>query len=369
MGEVYRARDLKLRREVAIKVLPAAVSNDPERLQRLEREACLLASLNHPLIGAIYGVEEHAGVYGLVLELVEGQTLAERLAAGPLPVAETLALARQIIDALDAAHERGIIHRDLKPGNVKVTPEGIVKVLDFGLAKAVVDEAPAAELTHSPTITIEGTRSGTILGTAAYMSPEQARGKTVDKRTDIWAFGCVLYELVIGRRAFHGETTSDMIAAILGREPVIGATPSATLLPQRAKAPWQAGALLSIGLILISVAFLAWRIGFQRTAQTPEWSTAQAVATQLTNYGGTEASGAISPNGRSFVFVSDHGGTPDIWLRQVSGGEPVRLTNDADEEANLVYAPEASRSISHVSDKAGLPSGALALSEGRLERS
>ena len=206
MGEVYRAHDSRLDRDVAIKVLPRAVAADPERLRRFEREARLLASLNHPHIGAIYGVEEVDGHPALVLELVDGETLADRLRRGPLPPAETLGLARQLADALDAAHERGIIHRDLKPANLKVTPDGQLKVLDFGLARAdATDDAPVSS-TESPTLTSPATRAGVILGTATYMSPEQARGRPIDKRTDIWAFGCVLFEMLTGRAPFSGET-------------------------------------------------------------------------------------------------------------------------------------------------------------------
>ena len=219
MGEVWRARDRNLGREVAIKVLPAAFTLDPDRRARFAREARLLASLNHPHIGAIYGVEDAGDVRGLVLELVEGPTLADRLKAGPLPLAEVLAIARQIADALDAAHERGIIHRDLKPANIKIAPDGVVKVLDFGLAKAVADDVSGSDLAGAPTATTWGTREGLILGTAAYMSPEQARGRQLDKRTDNWAFGCVLYEMLTGHPAFSGETTSDLIAAILERDP------------------------------------------------------------------------------------------------------------------------------------------------------
>jgi eukaryotic-like serine/threonine-protein kinase len=227
MGEVYRARDTKLRRDVAIKILPQIFTSDPERLARFEREAQMLAALNHSHIGAIYGVEDAGGVRALVLELVEGETLAERLRRGSVPVVEALAIARQIADALEAAHERSIVHRDLKPANVKITPDGQVKVLDFGLAKAVVSNTTGPDLSQSPTLTENGTFEGAILGTAAYMSPEQARGKAVDKRTDIWAYGCVLYEMLTGRKAFAGETASDAIAAILEREPDLTKLPAA----------------------------------------------------------------------------------------------------------------------------------------------
>ena len=221
MGEVYRAHDVKLGRDVAIKILPPVFTRDAERRARFEREARVLATLNHPHIGAIYGLEHAGDAKALVLELVEGQTLAERLAAGPLSIAEVVVIGHQIADALEAAHEKGIVHRDLKPANIKVTPTGTVKVLDFGLAKATGPDLP-----HSPTITVDATREGTILGTAAYMSPEQARGQTIDKRTDIWAFGCVLYEMLTGRVAFDRPTVSDTIAAIIEREPDWRALPA-----------------------------------------------------------------------------------------------------------------------------------------------
>jgi eukaryotic-like serine/threonine-protein kinase len=221
MGEVYRARDTKLGREVAIKTLPSTFTSNTERRARFEREARVLATLNHPHIGAIYGLEHADGVQALVLELVEGETLAERLVNGPLSISAGLAIGRQIADALNAAHEKGIVHRDLKPANIKITPNGTVKVLDFGLAKATGPNLP-----HSPTITVDATRDGTVLGTAAYMSPEQARGQPVDKRTDIWAFGCVLYEMLTGRPVFDRATFSDTVAAIIEREPDWSALPA-----------------------------------------------------------------------------------------------------------------------------------------------
>src|SRR5215470_16385305 len=228
MGEVYRARDLKLKREVAIKILPEEFSSDADRVSLFHREAEVLASLNHPNIAAIYDLQEADGAQFLVLELVEGETLADRIAHGPIPVEEALSIAKSICEALEAAHERGIVHRDLKPANVKVTPDGKVKVLDFGLAKAM-DSAPAsAPLSNSPTM-LSGSMGGMILGTAAYMSPEQARGSVVDKRADIWAFGCVLYEMLTGRQTFpNGETASDTLAGILTREPDWQALPYAT---------------------------------------------------------------------------------------------------------------------------------------------
>jgi serine/threonine-protein kinase len=219
MGEVYRALDTKLRREVAIKVLPPAFAQSSERLARFEREAHVLASLNHPNIAAIYGLEEAAGVHHLVLELVPGETLAQRLALGALPVEEALAVCRQIADGLGAAHAKGVMHRDLKPANVMVMPDGKVKLLDFGLAKVFQDEPQATDFSQSPTLTADPTHDRTILGTAAYMSPEQARGDPLDKRTDVWSFGCVLYEALTGRHAFAGKSASDVLAAVLRGEP------------------------------------------------------------------------------------------------------------------------------------------------------
>jgi Tol biopolymer transport system component/tRNA A-37 threonylcarbamoyl transferase component Bud32 len=217
MGEVYRARDRKLHRDIALKILPEPFASDAARLMRFEREARALAALNHPHIAQIYGLEESNDARALVMELVEGETLAERTARGALPVPQAVVTARQIADALDAAHERGIIHRDLKPANIKLRPDGTVKVLDFGLAKAF--DSRIDEAAESPTMTAAGTRAGVILGTAAYMSPEQARGQAVDKRADIWAFGCVLYEMLTGRAAFAGQTVSDTVARILEGEP------------------------------------------------------------------------------------------------------------------------------------------------------
>jgi tetratricopeptide (TPR) repeat protein len=230
MGEVYRAFDTRLKREVAVKTLPDEFSRDPERLARFEREARMLAALNHPSVAAIYGLEEAEGTQLIVMELVPGETLSEKLSHGPLPLDEALKIARQIADALEAAHERGIIHRDLKPANIKVTPEGRVKVLDLGLAKVfdVKETGAGSDASLSPTLVIEGTQPGVILGTAEFMSPEQARGKSVDKRTDIWSFGCVLYELLTGRRIFAGETASDVLAAILTAEPRWDALPRET---------------------------------------------------------------------------------------------------------------------------------------------
>jgi serine/threonine protein kinase/Tol biopolymer transport system component len=229
MGEVYKAHDTKLGREVAIKVLPEAFAHDAERLSRFQREAKMLASLNHPNIATIHGLEHSNGTHFLIMELVSGETLAERIKRDrAVPIEEALAIAKQIAEALETAHEKGIIHRDLKPANVKVTPEGKVKVLDFGLAKAFAGDGASEDPSNSPTLSMTATMHGVILGTAAYMSPEQARGKSVDKRTDIWAFGCVLYELLTGKHAFEGETVTEILAAVLKGEPDWQVLPSTT---------------------------------------------------------------------------------------------------------------------------------------------
>ena len=233
MGEVYRARDTKLDRAVAIKILPESFAQDPERLARFEREAKILAALNHPNIAIVHGFEEANAIQALVMELVEGPTLADRITQGPIPLHETLGIARQIADALEAAHDRGIIHRDLKPANIKLRPDGTVKVLDFGLAKVLTGDgngSVATPLSHSPTITSPAmvTGVGMILGTAAYMSPEQAKGKPADKRSDVWAFGCVVYEMLTGARAFKGDDVSDTLAAVLRGEPDWRALPART---------------------------------------------------------------------------------------------------------------------------------------------
>ena len=241
MGEVYRAKDTKLGRDVALKILPASVTDDPERIARFRREAQVLASLNHPHIAAIYGFDDSGDTHALVLELVEGPTLADRIAKGPVPLEEALQIAQQIADALENAHEQGIIHRDLNPSNIKVRDDGTVKVLDFGLAKALEPSDPArlgggaSGLTQSPTITTPAmmTGIGTILGTAAYMSPEQAKGRPADKRSDVWAFGCVLYEMLTGARAFHAHEVTETLAYVLTREPDWSALPLSTTAAAR----------------------------------------------------------------------------------------------------------------------------------------
>ncbi len=229
MGEVYRARDPEVEREVAIKVLPAEMAWDSERLARFEREAKALAALQHPNVATLYGLERQDGQPFLVMELVEGETLAERIARGPLALDEAVPVFSQIADGLAAAHDRGLVHRDLKPANVKITPEGQVKVLDFGLAKAVDEKSTGSgsvDLTQSPTLTAGATAAGVLLGTAAYMSPEQVKGRPVDRRTDVWAWGCCFYEALTGKRAFEGDDVTDILASVLRDEPDWSALPS-----------------------------------------------------------------------------------------------------------------------------------------------
>jgi Tol biopolymer transport system component len=267
MGEVYRARDTKLNRDVALKVLPSEFALDADRLARFKREAQVLASLEHPNIGAIYGFEDSDGAHALVLQLIEGPTLADRIAQGAMPLDDALPVARQIAEALEAAHEKGVIHRDLKPANVKVTPDGTVKVLDFGLAKLLEVEGAASgetrayspAMTHSPTITTPAmTQLGVILGTAAYMSPEQAKGRPADKRSDIWAFGCLLYEMLTGKRAFDGEDVSDTLASVLRGDPDLTKLPASTAhsirpLLQRCLTKDARGRLQAIGEARIAI--------------------------------------------------------------------------------------------------------------------
>ena len=226
MGEVYRAKDLKLGREVAIKTLPSALAGDPDRLARFEREAKLLAALNHANIAVVHGLDDHDGTQYLAMELVEGETLEQKLKAGPLPVEDALRIALQIAEALEAAHGKGVVHRDLKPANIMVTPDGAVKVLDFGLAKAFSGAPNEASPAHSPALSVAMTQQGLVLGTAGYMSPEQASGQATDQRADIWAYGVVLYEMLTGLPLFTGESVPHILADVLKTEPDWGRLPA-----------------------------------------------------------------------------------------------------------------------------------------------
>ena len=371
MGEVYRARNTKLDREVAIKVLPAAFVSDPDRTARFAREAKTLAALNHPNIAAIYGIEESNGVSALVLELVEGPTLADRIARGPIPLEEALPIARQIADALDAAHEKGVVHRDLKPANIKVRQDGALKVLDFGLAKSMTGDGLATDLTQSPTVTAGPTREGMILGTAPYMSPEQARGHPIDKRTDIWAFGCIVYEMLTGHALFARGSLTDTLAAVINDEPdwsrlppetpsavrrllrrclereqkrrlrdigdarfeideiLVGFSASSSAGPEAAPAGHMrtslAGRRVVSGAALIIAGLVGagtaqFFIGGGSSAERPAQFTL-SFAGQIGNVADTTVP-TPSPDGQHFVFVAtNEAGTTSLWIRPLDSAE------------------------------------------------
>jgi len=385
MGEVYRARDTRLDRQVAIKVLLESFASDPERIVRFEREAKLLASLNHPNIAQIYGLEESGSTKALVIELVEGPTLADRIAQGPIPLDEALPIARQIAEALEAAHDQGIVHRDLKPANIKLRSDGGVKVLDFGLAKLTdlsaasgSDAAGTVALTMSPTVlSPDMTRAGTILGTAAYMSPEQARGKPVDERTDIWAFGCVLFEMLAGSRPFGtSDSLADAIASVLSREPewatlphpmpepvtrllrrclqkdaarrlrhagdarleideavgdpASGAVPAGRDVRARALLPW--GVAVAAGLVAIGALGFAWSSPSSDAAPPPEVTRLElTLPPGVELFGSTSRTVASSPDGRSLAFVGTAVGERQLFIRRLDRFDvtPVRGTEGA----------------------------------------
>jgi len=328
MGEVYRAHDSRLRRDVAVKLLPSSVAADPARIARFEREARMLAALNHPHIAAIYGLEEQTDVASgfsrtiraLVLELVEGPTLAERLRAGPIPITEALTIATQIAEALEAAHEKGIVHRDLKPANIKATPAGTVKVLDFGLAKAF---AADASTNGAPTVTLDRTGEGVLVGTPAYMSPEQVSGQPVDKRADIWAFGCVLYEMLVGAPAFAGAGVSEVLGAVLKSDVAWNALPSE--IPARVrtllrrclqKDPRQL--LRGLSLWQPQPRALPCTSGNQPNPRRPctraRFCRRRKPPSSLTQARFCECVAALSPDGRWIVYVSDESGRNEVYV-------------------------------------------------------
>ena len=392
MGEVYRAADTNLKRQVAIKVLPTAVAADSDRLARFQREAEVLAALNHPNIAHIFGLEKVEGTIALVMELVEGPTLADRIAQGAVPLNEALPIAKQIAEAVEAAHEQGIIHRDLKPANIKIRSDGAVKVLDFGLAKAMEPTGRRPDLSDSPTITSPAmTAAGMILGTAGYMSPEQARGVAVNKRTDVWSFGCVFYEMLTGQPSFPGPTVSDTIAKILGREPEWTALPPATpagvrRLLQRCLEKDHRRRLRDIGDARLDVDdALASRVaeGANRSPVLPEaasWHTRQrgaglvaiaAVALagalvwnrtmrvsgadpfahgnieRLTSDSGLTETPTLSPDGKLIAYASDRSGRGDldIWVQQTAGGAPLQLTDDPADDQMPDFTPDGTQVV------------------------
>ena len=389
MGQVFRARDTKLDRDVALKILPEAFAQDADRLARFQREAKTLASLNHPNIAAIHGLEDSGGVTALVMELVEGDDLSQRIARGAIPLDEALPIAKQITEALEAAHEQGIIHRDLKPANIKVRPDGTVKVLDFGLAKALDPVLGSGEVSQSPTITTPAmTRAGVVLGTAAYMSPEQARGRQADKRSDVWAFGCVLYEMLTGTRVFDADGMSDTIAAVLRAEPDWtrlpphlpqsitrllkrclekdhkrplrdigdarleidahaesaargGVTQPAPTLSRRSRLVWLSAVAV---LLLVTVALAAWAT---RAMPAPA-----EVRFNIDTPGVSDpldlASLAVSPDGLNVAFVAAVDGQPHVWVRSLDSVVSRPLTGTAG--ASLPFWSPDSGSVAFYAD-------------------
>jgi len=394
MGEVYRARDTTLNRDVAIKVLPAAFATDTERLARFTREAQTLAALNHPHIAAIYGIEASQGVRALVMELVEGDDLSTLIARGPMPLADALPVARQVAEAIEAAHELGIVHRDLKPANIKVRPDGTVKVLDFGLAKAMdAGAASSTDALNSPTLTAAlGTRMGVILGTAAYMAPEQAKGKVVDRRADIWAFGVVLYEMLTGTRLFDGETVSDVLAAVLTREPDWKALPASTpsalrrllercldrdprkrlrdigeaalllgdptrtesdvaATPPRATVAWRERAAWTLVALALAAVAIGLAMRGPSTASAPGVSLPLHVSLRFDPSDITPPSAAIAPDGQSVAFPGRLPGAVSamVFVRSLHEATARPLTGSEGFTCCLTFSPDG-RSIAFIAD-------------------
>ncbi len=369
MGEVYVADDLNLNRKVAVKFLPEAFTGDPERMARFEREAKLLASLNHPNIAAIYGLEQAEGKRFIVMELVEGETLAQRLSKGPLPIDEALGTCRQIAEGLEAAHEKGVIHRDLKPANIMITEGDKVKILDFGLAKALSDETQTVDSSHSPTLTEAMTRPGIILGTAAYMSPEQAKGKAVDKRADIWAFGCILYECLTGKRAFKGGTVTEALASVLTKDPEwekihakakpllrrclekdpkkrlrdIGEAMAWIEIPPESepvRRPWLAWGTATLAVLTTVLALTLLFIHRQPNVAEPILLSVNLPENvSLTGLGGF----ALSPDGRHAAFIAAGvDGVLRLWMRSFNSLEARRLVGaEVDFYSPIIWSPDS----------------------------
>jgi len=385
MGEVYRATDTRLNRDVAIKVLPPSFAANAQSMARFEREAQVLASLNYPGIASVFGLEEWNGVRALVMELVEGPTLGERLLSGPMRIEEALPIAKEVAEALEYAHERGIIHRDLKPANIKVPPDGGVKLLDFGLAKAIQGDSSSSDISSSPTMSAMATQAGIILGTAAYMSPEQAKGKAVDRRADIWAFGVLLFEMLTGKPLYEGESAAEILARVIEREPDLSRLPPRTPATIRellrrclTKNPRQR--LRDVGDARLAIEeYLAnpsagqgmagavipgsrpartrqslWLFGGLvlggLVAGTAFWKLRPVASAQpmmrfsaVTNFTGIDAQPSFSPDGRSVAFLSNRGGQFDIWVGLVTGGSPVRITNDPNFKARPHWSPDGTK--------------------------
>jgi serine/threonine protein kinase len=389
MGEVYRATDARLRREVAIKVVPETTAADPNRMARFAREAQFLAALNHPNIASIYGFEESPTMLALVLELVEGPTLAQRVAQGPLPLEDALPVIRQITEALEYAHDRGIIHRDLKPANIKIKADGTVKVLDFGLAKALSDDTSATDISNSPTLTAAATKAGLILGTAAYMSPEQARGKVVDRRADIWSFGAVVFEIFTGTVAFKGETISDTLAAVIRGEPdwtllpsnvpieiqqlirrcldkearsrlqsigeariaienasagrgssIIGALPDSTPKFPRENRTVKILAGSALAVLLVAGGFLAaslFRRGGSNYASPIRFAITPPTGTSLSSLG--QRTLAISPDGSRIAISASTADGPHLYIREMNSAASVPVPG-AEGATNPMFSPD-----------------------------
>jgi serine/threonine protein kinase/Tol biopolymer transport system component len=380
MGEVYRARDTRLQRDVAVKILPEAFAADGTRRARFEREALVLASLNHPNIATIHGIEDEDGVHALVMELVDGETLADRIMRGAVPISEALAIARQIADALDAAHERGIVHRDLKPANIKLTSSGLVKVLDFGLAKAIAEDDVGSDASQVATATLRATQAGRVVGTPAYMSPEQMRGQPVDKRTDIWAFGCVLYEMVTGRPAFARQTMSDTIAAILEREPewdvvratapvpvrallkhclakdarrrlrdiadariqieeILAEAPAAPLMDVPRRRSYPLWGSLALGVLAVAAGVAAYLLATRSTlAPTPVQLTLSFTG-QMNDVAITSVP-SPSPDGGRFVFIgTNEKGARSLWIRAMESSE-TRMLAGTEGAQTPIWSPD-----------------------------
>jgi hypothetical protein len=393
MGEAYRARDEKLGRDVAIKVLPDGLAADSRRLARFQREAMLLASLNHPHIAQIHGVDESGARPALIMEMVEGEDLAHRLARRPLAIDDAIRLAIQIAQALEAAHEIGIVHRDLKPANIKVRPDGVVKVLDFGLAKGP-EHAPAPVPALSTATLSAVSQPGAVIGTAAYMSPEQAKGATVDRRTDIWAFGCVLFEMLTGRMCFHGDSTAETIVRVLDREPEWERLPPSTPdhvrrvlgrclqkdvnrrlrdlgdarldLEDTAVTPWNRQqppvavsrrgwwlTLFAAGLVAAIVA------GLWRAAGPSPIPPRETRVTRLTDLPGLEETPALSPDGKALAFTGSINSQRQILVQLLAGGAPLRLTQDAADHESPRWTADSSSIIYFSPAAPGSAQGAL----------